>query len=76
MDTSLSCNSNMSPISPAPPEVTREVEFCAVSTPVQFERDEFAARFRASFIDPSSVCEDHYIARLEEFAWQGYVAGR
>ena len=38
-----------------------------------FEREEFTARFRASFLDPR--CErDQTIARLEERAWQGYSA--
>ena len=36
-----------------------------------FKREEFTARFRASFLDPR--CErDQAIARLEERAWQGY----
>lgn len=74
MDTSLPCNSNVFPIFQS--EETRETMFYPASKPIQFERDEFAARFRASFIDPSSVCEDHYIAQLEEFAWQGYAGGR
>ena len=40
-----------------------------------FERDEFAARFRASFLDPHCR-RDQSNARLEERAWQGYSASQ
>ena len=39
-------------------------------------RDEFGARFRASFLDPAFRGEDAALARLEDIAWDAYVDGR
>jgi multimeric flavodoxin WrbA len=44
--------------------------------PPQLAREEFAVRFRASFIDPAFRAEDNSLARLEDIAWQAYADGR
>ena len=44
--------------------------------PAQLDRAKFSIRFRAVFVDPAFRVEDQSISRLEEIAWQAYIAGR
>jgi multimeric flavodoxin WrbA len=44
--------------------------------PPPIGRDEFGARYRASFVDPAFRAEDASIARLEAIAWDAYTEGR
>ena len=44
--------------------------------PDKHNREEFAKRFRASFMDPAFQQEDAAISRIEEIAWQAYTEGR
>jgi multimeric flavodoxin WrbA len=44
--------------------------------PGPLERNEFALRFRASFVDPAFRAEDGAIGRLEAIAWDAYSEGR
>jgi multimeric flavodoxin WrbA len=52
------------------------IEIRLGQAPALLEREQFSARFRASFIDPAFRGEDPSIARLEEIAWQAYSDGR
>lgn len=44
--------------------------------PDPLEREQFAARFRAFFMDPAYRSEDASIERLEAIAWDAYTEGR
>lgn len=44
--------------------------------PGRLERAEFSRRFQLAFADPAYRVEDQSLARLEEIAWQAYLAGR
>src|SRR5450631_4046425 len=44
--------------------------------PPRLAREEFGARFRASFVDPEFRTEDSSLSRLEEIAWHAYTDGR
>jgi multimeric flavodoxin WrbA len=44
--------------------------------PAPLARNEFSARFRASFVDAAFRAEDPSISRLEEIAWGAYMEGR
>jgi multimeric flavodoxin WrbA len=44
--------------------------------PKKLIRTDFSIRFRASFSDPAFLVEENSIARLEEIAWEAYLAGR
>ena len=44
--------------------------------PPKLARDEFARRFRGSFVDPAYRAEDEAIAKLEAIAWGAYSEGR
>ena len=54
-------------------KVESEMNQVLAQTQDAFERGEFTARFRASFLDPCSG-HDQAITRLEERAWRGYSA--
>lgn len=44
--------------------------------PTPLVREQFSARFLASYKDPAFRAEDPSISRLEEIAWQAYMEGR
>jgi len=44
--------------------------------PATLRREEFSARFRATFVDPAFDGETSAIERLEAIAWQAYAEGR
>jgi multimeric flavodoxin WrbA len=44
--------------------------------PAPADREAFAARFRASFMDPAFQAEAPALSRLEAIAWQAYTEGR
>ena len=43
-------------------------------TSVRIDRDEFVARFRASFMPVGRGVENKSISQLEKFAWRSYAA--
>ena len=52
------------------------IEIRKGQAPAALVRNEFSARFRASFIDAAFRAEDAAISRLEEIAWDAYTEGR
>ncbi len=52
------------------------IEIRKGQAPAPLVRNEFSARFRASFIDAAFRAEDPAISRLEEIAWVAYTEGR
>lgn len=64
--------------SPAPKKTAtaRVIEIRKGQATTSLAREEFTARFSASFFDPAFRAEDSSIARLEEIAWQAYSEGR
>lgn len=44
--------------------------------PARLGREAFSARFREAWLDPAFRDEDQSIARLEDIAWEIYLAGR
>ena len=64
--------------SPTPKKTAtaRVIEIRKGQATTSLAREEFTARFSASFFDPAFRAEDSSIARLEEIAWQAYSEGR
>jgi multimeric flavodoxin WrbA len=52
------------------------IEIRKGQAPVPLVREQFSARFLASYKDPAFRAEDASISRLEEIAWQAYMEGR
>ena len=52
------------------------IEIRKGQAPAQLLREEFAARFRAAFIDPAFAAEAESVGRLESIAWGAYTEGR
>ena len=52
------------------------IEIRKGQAPAQLLREEFAARFRAAFIDPAFAAEAESVGRLESIAWGAYSEGR
>lgn len=52
------------------------IEIRKGQAPSPLLRDEFGARFRATFLDPAFRGEDAALARLEAIAWDAYIEGR
>ena len=52
------------------------IEIRKGQAPAQLPREEFAARFRAAFIDPAFAAEAESVGRLESIAWGAYTEGR
>ncbi len=69
---------NLSAAAPPPDQAAskRVIEIRKGQAPPQLKREEFSARFRASFYDPAFRAEDLSIVRMEEIAWQAYSEGR
>ena len=44
--------------------------------PTNLIRTDFGVRFRASYVDAAFRSQDRTITRLEEIAWEDYLAGR
>jgi multimeric flavodoxin WrbA len=52
------------------------IEIRTGQAPAPLVREQFSARFLASYKDPAFRAEDPSISRLEEIAWQAYTEGR